>query len=182
MARVVLLAVLAVAPALSQGTVEGHGAARRFISRKYGFSMAVPVGWGVSTGLDTPVFFYAPRSARFIQDQIPEGGAVIMTGPQGRSKTPEGWALADMNAEASAIQPIEKFQFPPESRALHAVICAYDEAKLSPDERAEHSIGVYWEFGGKLFAGHLRYNAGDKASSSFEKAFFWAIRSLRPVH
>lgn len=136
MTRAVVLAVLALGPALGQGIVEGHGTARRFVSRKYGFSMAVPVRWGVSIALDTPVFFYAPRSARFMQDQIPGGGAVITTEPHDRAsrrrvETPEAWAVADMRAEASGSRPIEEFQFPPESQVQHAVMCAYMRRSLA---------------------------------------------------
>jgi hypothetical protein len=186
MDRVALLAVLVVVPALCQGRVEGSGAARRFISQKYGFSMSVPAGWGVSTGLDTPVFFYAPRSARFVQDQIPKGGAVITTEPHGRgpgrrAETPESWALADANVEASTTSRVGSFHFPPESGASHGVICASEEAKFSPDERSQHSVNIYWEFDHVLFAAHLRYNAGDKARSSFEKVFVQTIRSIRPL-
>jgi hypothetical protein len=182
MARVILLAVLVVAPALSQGSVEGHGSARRFLSQKYGFSMAVPPEWSVSTGLDTPVYFCAPRSARFVQDQIPKGGAVITTEfGQRRARTPEEWAHADALAEASTAPPIEKFQFPPESGASHAVMCAYDEAKFSLDERKQHSVAIYWEFHGGLFASRLRYNSDDKAGPSFEEVFLQTVRGIRPL-
>jgi hypothetical protein len=183
MARVILFAVLVVAPALSQGSVKGHGSARRFISQKYGFSMAVPADWSVSIGLDTPVYFYAPRSARFVQDQIPKGGAVITTesGQRWPARTPEEWAHADALSEASTAPPIEKFQFPPESGASHAVMCAYDEAKFSLDERKQHSVAIYWEFRGGLFAARLRYNTDDKAGPSFEEVFLQTVRGIRPL-
>jgi hypothetical protein len=186
--NVVFLAVLLAVPAASQGTVEGRGAARRFISPKYTFSMAVPVGWGVSTGLDTPVFFYAPSSERFVQDAIPKGGAVITTRPHDRvsglarsATTPEAWALADARAFASNNPPIEPFQMPRESGASRAVMCSYDEPAFSPDQQTQRSVAIFWEFEQKLFAAHLNYNANDSNGPALEKVFLRTVRSFRPL-
>lgn len=186
--KFVFLAVLLAVPAASRGRIEGRGAQRRFISQKYGFSMTVPVGWGVSTRLDTPVFFYAPSSERFVQDAIPQGGAVITIEPHdtvsGLSKsaaTPETWALANARAIASSDPSIEPFQIPKESGASHAVICSYEEAKFSPDQRTQHSVAIFWEFELKLFAAHLNYNANDSAGPAFEKVFLQTVRSVRPL-
>jgi hypothetical protein len=186
--KIVFLAVLLAAPAASQGRVEGHGVARRFISQKYMFSMAVPVGWAVSTLLDTPVFFYASSSERFVQDAIPQGGAVITTASHdtvsGQSKsatTPETWALADAHVFASNSPPIEPFQMPRESGASRAVMCSYNEAALSLDQHTQHSVAIYWEFKQKLFEAHLRYNAEDSNGPALEKVFLQTVRSLRPL-
>lgn len=187
-AKIVFLAVSLTGPAASQGRVEGHGAARRFISEKYRFSMSVPSGWGVSTGLDTPVFFYAPGSGRFVQDAIPQGGAVITVEPhdivsgQGKlATTPEAWARADTRAFKSSNTPIEPFQFPKESGVSRAVICSYSEATYSPVRRRQHSVAIFWEFDHKLFAAHLNYNANDSNGGALEKAFLQAIPSFRPL-
>ena len=186
--RFVFLALLLAAPSVTQVRVEGHGAAKRFISENYGFSMAVPVGWGVSIGLDTPVYFHAPSGERFVQASIPKEGAVIRTQSHdkvfGLSKsvaTPEAWALADASAAASSIPPIKPLQFPMESGVSHAVTCSYDEPTFSPDQRTQHSVAVFWDFGQKLFAAHLNYNAHDSKEPAFEKVFFQTVRSIRPL-
>lgn len=188
MLKSIFLLVLFTATAPSEGIVKGRGAARRFFSQKYMFSMAVPMGWGVSTGLDTPVFFYAPSSERFVQDSIPRGGAVITVEPhdavsgEGKSATtPEAWALADTRAVASSVPPVESFRFPKESEVSRAVICSYDEATYSPEQRTQHSVAIFWEFNQKLFAAHLNYNANDPNGPTLEKVFFQAIRSISPL-
>jgi hypothetical protein len=186
--KIVFLAVLLTAPAASQGRVEGRGAARRFISEKYRFSMGVPLVWGVSTELDTPVFFYAPPSGRFIQAAIPQGGGVITVEPhdivsgQGRlATTPEAWALADTHTIAASDTSIEPFQFPKESAVPRAVICSYNEATYSPDQQTQHSIAIFWEFEHKLFSAHLNYNARDSNGSALGKTFLRTVRSFRPL-
>ena len=185
--KILFLAMLLPLPGSGEGTLEGHGAEKRFFSRHYGFSMSVPVGWGVSTRLDTPVYFYAPPSEKFVQDAIPEGGAVIIVQAHdaeaslGKSaKTAESWAKADMEAFAPKPVAIQAFQFHAESGVSQAVVCSYDEARLSPDERPQHSVAIFWEFNQELFAAHLRYNANDAKGPLFERVFFQTIRSLRP--
>jgi hypothetical protein len=189
MSNIAVLALLLAGPAASQGTTEGRGPEKRFISQRYAFSMAVPVGWGVSTGLDTPVYFYAPHAGRFIQDRIPQSGAVItveshdaMSGDARSATTPQALALASTRALASGVPPIEPFRFSKESGASDAVTSSYDEANYSPDLLIQHSIAVFWQFGSKLFAAHLNYNANDPKGPTFRRTFFRTIRSLRPLH
>jgi hypothetical protein len=186
--KIIFLVVLLTSSAASEGSLEGRGPKKRFISQLYGFSMSVPVGWGVSTRLDTPVFFYAPASLRFIQDAIPQGGAVITTephdtvsGPRRSASTPEAWALADARAFAPSSPPIEPFVMPRESGASRAVTCSYDETTLSPDQHTQHSVAIFWEFDQKLFAAHLNYNASDSNGTSLEKIFSQTVRSIRPL-
>jgi hypothetical protein len=186
--KIALLALLLVAAAAGQGTLEGRGGAKRFISLKYGFSMVVPSGWGVSAKLDTPVFFYAPSSGRFVQASIPKGGAVITVEPhdavsgQGRSATtPRGWALADTRAVASGDPSIEPFLMPRESGASGAVTSSYEEATFSPDQQTQHSVAIFWEFEQKLFAARLNYNANDPRGLTFERVFLQIVRSVRPL-
>jgi hypothetical protein len=186
--KILFLTVLLVAPSAGQGRVEGRGDARRFISEKYEFSLAVPVGWGVSAGLDTPVFFYSPSSERFGQSSIPEGGAVItveshdaVSGRARSATTPDAWARADTRAVASSVPSIESFEFPTESGASHAVMCSYDEAAFTPDQRTVRSVAIFWEFRNKLFAAHLNYNAGDSNAPALQRVFLQAVRSTRPL-
>lgn len=184
----VILLVLLALPAASEGKVEGRGATRRFISQKYGFSMAVPEGWGVSVRLDTPVFAYAPPSERFIQDSIPKSGAVITveshdseSGQARSATTPETWASADIRAFGSGSPTVQPFQFPIESAVTHAVVCSYDEPTFSPDQQPEHSVAIFWEFDKGLFAAHLRYNANDSNAPVLQKVYFQTVRSIRPL-
>jgi len=184
---IVVLGLLAV-PATSEGKVESRGATRRFISQRYGFSMAVPGGWGVSVTLDTPVFFYAPPSERFIQDAIPKGGAVITvaahdteSGQAKSATTPEAWASADVRAFASGRPTVQSFQFSTESGVSQAVMCSYDEPTFSPDQHTAHSVVIFWEFDKQLFAAHLRYNADDSNAPALRKVYFQTVRSIRPL-
>jgi hypothetical protein len=186
--KILILTVLPNAFSLGQGRVEGRGAARRFASPKYGFSMALPVGWGVSPGLDTPVLFHAPPSGTFGQATIPKGGAVITVEPHdatsGRERsaaTPEAWALADVGAEAKDSPPVKPFEMPLESRAMHAVVGSYDERTFSPDEQPHHAVAVFWEFDRMMFAAHLRYNVNDPEGPAFERIFLETVRSFRPL-
>lgn len=183
----VLLVLLAI-PAASEGKVEGRGAARRFVSQRYGFSMEVPGGWGVSVELDTPVLFYARPSEKFVQASIPEGSAVItvkshdtVSGQAQSATTPEAWASADIRAFASGSPKVRSFQFPTESGVSNAVVCSYDEPTFSPDQQTEHSVAIFWEFEKQLFAAHLRYNANDSSAPSFQKVYFQTVRSIRPL-
>ena len=184
----IILLVLLALPGASEGKVEGRGVTKRFISQKYGFSMAVPEGWGVSVRLDTPVFAYAPPSERFIQDSIPKGGAVITveshdseSGQARSATTPEAWALADTRAFASGSAKIQSFQFPMESGVSDAVTCSYDEPTFSPDQQTQHSVAIFWEFEKQLFAAHLRYNANDSSAPVLQKVYFQTVRSIRPL-
>ena len=184
----VVIAGLLAAAAASQGRVEGRGAARRFVSQKYRFSMAVPAGWAVSTRLETPVFFYDPFSERFVQDHIPRGGAVITVEPQDTASrparsatTPEAWALADTRAFATNNPAIEPLRMPTESGIARAVGCSYDEPPDSPDQQTQHSVAIFWEFNQKLFAAHLNYNANDSNGPTLEKVLLDAVRSIRPL-
>jgi hypothetical protein len=61
------------------------------------------------------------------------------------------------------------------------VICSYDEAAFGPDQRTQHSVAIFWEFGHKLFAAHLNYNANDSSWPAFEKVFLQTVRSTRPA-
>jgi hypothetical protein len=187
-AKTVPLVILLAGLAASKGRIEARGQAREFVSDRYGFSMAVPPGWGASVELDTPVFFYAPDSEKFVQAEIPKGGAVLTTecqdtisGLARSATTPEAWARVDMRISASGVSPIESFQFPPNSGVSHAVISSYNELTFSPDQRVQRSVAIFWQFGKQLFAAHLNYNADDRNGPALQRAFLRTIRSLRPL-
>jgi hypothetical protein len=184
------MALVALFPAIaaSQGIIKGRGSELLFFSNKYAFTIAVPRGWGVSGGSDTPVFFYAPPSERFIQASIPKGGAVITVEPRdaasGKNRldtTPEAWALEDLHLFASGSPAIEPFTFPKESRVSRAVICSYEEPTFSPDQQVQQSVAIFWEFDNTLFVAHLNYNANDSIGLVAEKAFMQTVRSIRPI-
>lgn len=183
------LCILFTSPAACQGRVEGRGAARRFVSQKYGFSIAVPVNWGVpKTVLDTPVFMYAPPAATFGQATIPKGGAIITvecldseSGLIRSATTPEEWARLDARAFAAGSASIKPVRMPKLSESSNAVLSSYDEPILSPDQKEEHSVAIFWQFGENLFAAHLRYNANDSSAPRFDKIFLQTISSIRPL-
>jgi hypothetical protein len=182
-AKTVPLIVVFAGLAAGRGRIEVRGGAREFVSEKCGFSMVVPAGWGASVELDTPVFFYAPNSQRFVQAEIPEGGASLTTechdttgGLASSATTPEAWARVDMRIFASGVAPIESFRFPPQSGISRAVTSSYDEA-----DSVQHSVAIFWQFEGKLFAAHLNDNAGDPNAPALQRAFLTTIRSFRPL-
>jgi len=184
----VIIASSVVPPAAAHGRLSGRGAARTFVSDKYRFSMAVPADWGVSTALDTPVFFYAAPGQKFSQDAIPPGAAVIAVEPQEKASreartasTPETWAVTDADAFGSSIPSVERFPVPDNSGISGAVWCSYDEPRYSRDQRMQHVVAIFWRFDRKLFAAHLRYNAGDPSGLAFERVLFRAVRSIRPT-
>lgn len=180
--------LLAFPSAHGEGRVEGRGVGERFVSVKYGFSMSVPPGWGVSTALDTPVYFFARSSQMFVQDQIPAGGAVIAveahdatSGSSHSAKTPREWAVADAQGEASGAPAVGPFEMPVKSEASGAVETSYDEETFTPDERPKHCVAIFWEFRGELFSAHLRFNAGDSIGPRVTNALLGTVRSLRPL-
>ncbi len=183
-----LLATLLAASGAGQGRVEGRGDARRFISEKHRFSVDIPVGWGVSAALDTQVFLYAPSSERFVQDNIPQGGAVItikshdtVSGAARSATTPQAWARTDLGVLAAKASPNEPFQFPADSGVSRAVMCSYDEPTFSPAQQTQHSVAIFWEFKQELFAAHLNYNANDPHAPELRRVFLQAVRSIRPL-
>jgi hypothetical protein len=187
-AKTVPLIILLAGLAASKGRMEVRGQGREFVSDRYGFSMAVPPGWGASVELDTPVFFYAPNSEKFVQAEIPKGGAVLTTechdttsGLARSATTPEAWARVDMRISALGVSPIESFQFPPESGVSHAVISSYNEPAFSLDQRVQHSVAIFWQFREKLFAAHLNYNASDRNGPALQRAFLRTVRSFKPL-
>ena len=187
-AKTVALVILLTGLATSEGRIEVRGQVREFVSDRYGFSMAVPLGWGASVELDTPVFFYSPSSEKFVQAEIPKGGAVLTTechdttsGLARSATTPEAWARVDTRISASGVLPIESFQFPLESGVSDAVISSYDETTFSPDQRRQHSVAIFWRFREKLFAAHLNYNIGDRNGPALRRAFLRTIRSFKPL-
>lgn len=185
---VLLTSLLAVPAANGDGSVKGQGDQRSFVSVKYGFSMSVPPGWSVSTALDTPVYFFASSSDKFVQDRIPRGGAIIAmeghdatSGLASSAKTPRAWAAADAQAETSGTPLIEPLEMPKASGASGAVETSYDEETFSPDQRKKHCVAVFWKFGGELFVARLRFNAGDSIGPQVIRVFLETVRSIKPL-
>jgi hypothetical protein len=150
--RVSCLAILLLAlpAAIGQGRLKGRGNARRFISPTYGFSMAVPSGWSVSTALDTPVYFYSPARERFVQDRIPKNGAVITvkahdtsSGLSRSAGTPAEWAVADARGISSDVPSVRPLEMPRESEVFRAVTSSWDETAFSPDQQVQHSVAIF---------------------------------------
>lgn len=180
------LAVAAAANA--QGRLEGSGLAGRFISERYGFSIAVPLGWHVSLEKDTPMFINFNSAQGVSQLTLPKGGAAIavvaqdaLRGRRRLAASPSDWARIDARQVASGNSPAQSLDMPKESGILHAVVSSYDEATYSPDDQAQHCTAVFWEFDKKLFAAHLFYVAGDPKGRDLEKIFVDTIRGIRPL-
>lgn len=183
-----VIALVAANDAGGQGRLEGSGSGNRFISEKYGFSMAVPPGWHVSLEKDTPMFINFSSAEGRSQLTLPKGGAVIVVVAQdalpGRhrlgSSTME-WATTDARGVSSGSPSIKPLQVPKESGVSQAVMSSYDVATYSPDEQAQNCVAAFWEFDQKLFAAHLYYVARDPKGSELEKIFVNTVRSIRPL-
>lgn len=183
-----LAAVIALHAADGEGRIENRGNARRFVSQKYGFSMPVPLRWGVSTRLDTPVYFYSTSSRSFGQFTFPKGGAVItvtahdsVSGKSKAAETPSKWAIAEANSSSSDSPSVAPFEMPKESRASGAVELSYNEDTFSPEQQAHHLVAVFWEFNGELFGAQLSYVSDDPNGPTLEKLFLETVKGIRPL-
>ena len=183
----IAIALFLAAAAGGQGRLGGRGTARRFVSDKYGFSVAVPPRWLVDPSGDTPVFFsFSPSEAGDFNHQLklPMGGAVISIVAAGslpgrHPSTLSDWASADargVSAEAPSVRP---FEVPSETGITAAVISSFDGAVFGPQDQSEHHVSVFWEFQHAFFASHLLYPANDPKGPEFEKALEDNVRSIR---
>jgi hypothetical protein len=186
---VLVLAVVAPVAAHGQGKIEDHAGARRFVSEKYGFSIAVPPGWLVDPSGNTPLYFsFSPTDAGDFNHQLrlPKGGAVITviaqdSLPPRQPRTLHGWAAADARGVSASDPSIRAFEMPTTTGVASAIISSYDSAAFGPDDQSEHRVNVFWEFRGKLFASHLMYPSHDSKGALFERVFVNTVRSIRPL-
>jgi hypothetical protein len=189
MFKALCLAGLLIAPAArGQGRLDERGRSRRFVSEKYGFSMAVPPGWFVFSGGDTPVFFNSAPPGGFFQGIPPKGGAVIsvlahetVTGLSRSARTPRDWALADAHGASSDNPSIKPLDMSRKSGVSEAFVSSYDETTFSPDEPDQHCVAVFWEFDRRLFAAQLNYLASDPNGPALTKLLLETVRSVRPI-
>lgn len=172
----------------AQGKLEGSGAARRFVSEKYAFSIDVPVGWTTRLTEDTPLYFNYPASRALPQGRLPKGGAMISVITKetlsGRrfGNTLSEWALKDMDNEAGDTPTSPRsFQMPRESSTTQAIVLSYDSATFSVNEQKQHCVAIYWVFDQKYFAAYLFYISNDPSRIAFEKVFQSTVRSFRPL-
>jgi len=171
-----------------QGKIEGQGAATRFISEKYGFSIAVPPGWHASLERDLPIYVNFTETRGPQQLTLPAHGATIVVVAQetlpGRrrlAKSPSDWAEIDARGVSSGDPAISAMEMPKESGVSKATTSSYDEATFSADDQAQHSLAAFWEFDHKLFAAHLNYIVNDPDGPTLEKLLLETIRSIRPL-
>ncbi len=170
----------------SKGRLIGSGNSKRFVSPTYAFSISVPPGWLAAVDDDTPMYinFRFPSDLR--QLELPKGGAAIVMVAQDRlpnpgqsGKTPAQWEEREArSAERGRVTKIA-FDMPPESRAHHAVVVAYDTAP--PPMQRQRCTAAFWEFEGRLFAIRLFYILDDPHGRAFEKVFLDTLRTLRPL-
>ena len=183
------IGLAAVSVADGQGRLEGRGSARRFVSEKYGFSIAVPPRWLVDPSQDTPMYFsFSPSEAGEFNHQLklPKGGAVISVVAQDSlpGHQPRGlseWAAADARGVSAETPSIRPFEMPTDTGVATATISSYDSAAFGPDDQSEHRLNIFWEFRQKLFVAHLLYPAHDPKGHEFEKIFLDTVGSIRPL-
>jgi hypothetical protein len=172
-----------------QGKIEGRGDTKRFISEKYGFSIAVPAGWLVDPSKDTPIYFsFSPSEGNEFNHQLklPRGGAIISVVaqeslPGHQPSNLSEWAARDargVSAESPSIRPLE---MPPETGGAATIISSYDTATYGPDDQSEHRVNIFWEFRQQRFVAHLLYPARDSKGPIFEKVLLDTIRGIRPI-
>ncbi len=188
-ARHVFAVMVSVALVRAQGKLEERGNTRRFVSEKYGFSIAVPPKWLVDPSKDTPMFFsFGPSNAEDFNHQLklPKGGAVISVVPLEifhglESRSLSDWAVADAGGDAVENPLLRAIEMPSATGIANAVMSSFDSKMFGPDDQSEHRVNIFWEFHQKLFAGHLMYPAHDPKGSEFEKIFLDTIHSIRPI-
>ena len=181
--------VVASATVYSQGMIEGRGTARRFVSEKYGFTVAVPPGWLVDPSANTPIFFsFTPAEAQDFNHQLklPRGGAVISIVasaelPGARPRTLSDWASADARGSSSDAPSVHSFEAPPNTGVTAAVISSFDSAVYGPQDQSEHHVSIFWEFRHALFVTHLVYPAHDPKGPGFDAALETNFSSIRPL-
>lgn len=185
---IVSFVILTIA-AHGQGKLEGRGTAQRFISEKYGFSLAVPQGWSTRLSHDQiPVYVNYPDSRALPQLRLPRGGAMIgivaketLLGRRSGNSLPE-WAANDMRIETDGTPTSpEPFEMPGQSDAKDAIILSYDSAIFGAGEQKQHCVAIYWEFKERPFAAYLHYIAGDPKAVALARVFVNTVRSLRPL-
>src|ERR1700722_638554 len=124
-----------------EGRLEGRGNARRFVSQKYGFSMAVPPKWLVDPTKDTPIYFsFSPAEAGDFNQQakLPKGGAIISVLAQDALPGPHAgdlsaWAATDARGVSAEGPSIHPFDISKETHVETAIISSYDSATYGPD-------------------------------------------------
>lgn len=182
--RQIAFFTIALATAHAQGKLDQTG--RRFLSEKYGFSIAIPRGWSQLANQDTPLFVSYPASRALPQGRIPEGGAIISIVPLDafkglESRTLFEWAVADARGDSAGSAPIRPFEMPSQSGVTTAIISSHDTPTFGPDDQSQHTVNIFWEFRRKLFAAHLLYPAHDPRGAEFEKTFLDTVRSVRSL-
>ena len=183
-----IIGLTAVCTAFGQGRLEGRASARRFVSDKYGFSIAVPPRWLVDPSRDTPMYFsFSPADAGEFNRQLklPKGGAVIsivaqesLRGRQYHSLSE--WAEADARGVSAERPSIRPFELSADTGVAAAIISSYDSATFGPDDQSEHRLNIFWEFRQQLFVAHLLYPTHDARGAEL-KVLLDTVRSIRPL-
>ncbi len=188
-AQYVFTAMASIALVCAQGKLEERGNTRRFVSEKYGFSIAVPTKWLVDPSKDTAMFFsFGPSDSGEFNHQLklPKGGAVISVVPLEvfhglESRSLSDWAMADAGDDAVEKPSPRPLEISSTTGITKAVMSSYDSKTFGPDDQPEHRVNIFWEFRQKLFAAHLMYPAHDSKGPEFEKIFLNTIHSVRPI-
>jgi hypothetical protein len=175
--------------AQAQGKLEGRGAAQRFVSEKYGFSISIPTGWRVELPVDRLLLYNYPASRALPQGRLPEGGAQIavimketLSGGRLYGNSLSEWAANNMRIETDGTPASpEPFEMPRESGTMNAITLSYDTAIFGIGQQGQHMVTVYWEFERKFFAAYLYYVANDPKGAAVEKVFLNTVRTLRPL-
>lgn len=183
-----IISLAAATGACGQGRLAGSGGTKRFVSERYGFTIAVPPGWYVSLDKDTPMYVNFGPDKALPQLRLPPGGASIVVvaqetlpGQPRLGSTPTAWAMTDARGVSSTEPSVRPFEVPTASGMTDAVITSYDEATYGPGDQPQHCVAIFWRFAGKLFAAHLNYITNDPNSAAIEKVSFETIRSIRPL-
>lgn len=161
-----------------------------FLSKTYGFSLEVPVGWNVATGaaIDLPLFINFPWSRLQGQGILPMGVATIhIVAAAGLSRRHENYSL-DEWAEFDELRAVPEtvtsrvFVIPASTGVGRALMISFDEVFLARSgEQLQRAVIMYWEFRGKRFATYLSHVSGDPSSQQYEARLTNLMRSLRPL-
>lgn len=163
---------------------QGH----QYTSRKYRFSLEVPMGWryGRSASEGLPLIINFQWSQLQPQLDLPKGGAIIhmiseegLPEPNG-SYTLEEWAEFDERAGVSETVSSRALSLPKETGISRAIMASFDEKTYSPSEQRQHQTAVYWDFRGRRFAAYLNFIVGDPKAKEYRDTLLEIMRSFRP--
>jgi hypothetical protein len=160
----------------------------RIECKKFGFSIAPPIGWLAATGSDSlPLFVNFPWKRLQAQAILPNGGATInfvvwdeVTRRHG-DETLTGWAELDEVVAIPDTIVSRGMKLPQSTMISEAFLVSFDLRTYSSSEQRQREVSAYWSFRGRRFAAHLFHVVDDPNAGEYVRALTSVLRSVRPL-